>query len=77
MFWVNCVVVIFTSLRFELKYSILNRKRVHEYEQIVVTPSCPGVDAVVSQLNDENEDFSSRRRYHQSSYVQGRYVDDV
>ncbi|XP_037043134.1 solute carrier family 12 member 8 [Bradysia coprophila] len=52
-------------------------KRVHEYEQIVVTPSCPGVDVQSAQLNDENEDFSSRRRYHQSSYVQGRYVDDV
>lgn len=52
-------------------------KRIHEYEQIVVTPSCPGVDVSQSQLNHENEDFSSRRRYHQSSIVQGHYVDDI
>lgn len=52
-------------------------KRVHDYEQIVVTPSCPGIDVASTQLNDENEDFSSRRRYHQSSIVQGHYVDDI
>lgn len=43
----------------------------------MVTPSCPGVDVSQSQLNHENEDFSSRRRYHQSSIVQGHYVDDI
>lgn len=52
-------------------------KRVHDYEQIVVTPSCPGINVSSTQLNDENEDFSSRRRYHQSSIVQGHYVDDI
>ncbi|XP_055688581.1 solute carrier family 12 member 8 [Lutzomyia longipalpis] len=50
-------------------------KRVNEYEQIVVTPSCPGVEVTQAQLNEENDDFSSRRRYHQSSVVQGQYVD--
>lgn len=59
-------------------YDFLNdRKRVTEYEQIVVTPSCPGVDLRSDQLNEENEDFASRRRYHQTSIVQGHYVDDV
>lgn len=53
------------------------RKRSTEYEQIVVTPSCPGVDLRSDQLNEENEDFSSRRRYHQTSVIQGHYVDDV
>lgn len=53
------------------------RKRVTEYEQIVVTPSCPGVDVRPDQLNEDNQDFSSRRRYHQTSVVQGHYVDDV
>ncbi|XP_031631200.1 solute carrier family 12 member 8 [Contarinia nasturtii] len=52
-------------------------KRTNEYEQIVVTPSCPGVDLRSDQLNEENEDFSSRRRYHQTSIIQGHYVDDV
>lgn len=55
----------------------LFRKRSNEFEQIVVTPSCPGVDLRSDQMNEENEDFSSRRRYHQTSIIQGHYVDDV
>nr|CAD7409502.1 unnamed protein product [Timema cristinae] len=46
-------------------------KRVQEYEQIVVTPLHPGVEVISSQMNEENEDFSSRKRYHQSSTIQG------
>ncbi|KAK7870096.1 hypothetical protein R5R35_011077 [Gryllus longicercus] len=49
-------------------------RRVHEYEQIVVTPMHPGVEVCSAQLNEENEDFASRRRYHQSSTVQGHFV---
>ncbi|KAL9699825.1 hypothetical protein quinque_003266 [Culex quinquefasciatus] len=52
-------------------------KRVHDYEQVVVTPSCPNVPLASAQLNEENEDFASRRRYHQSAVVHGHYVDDV
>lgn len=52
-------------------------KRVHGYEHIVVTPSCPGVDLSPTQLNDENEDFSQRRKYHHSSVVEGHLVDDI
>lgn len=52
-------------------------KRMHGYEQIVVTPSCPGVDLSPTQLNEENEDFSQRRRYHHSSVVEGHLVDDM
>lgn len=52
-------------------------KRVHEYEQVIVTPTCPGVDVRSDQMNEENNDFSSRHRYHQSAFVQGRYVDDL
>lgn len=52
-------------------------KRVHDYEQVVVTPSCPNVPLSAAQLNEENEDFASRRRYHQSAVVQGHYVDEV
>nr|CAD7433390.1 unnamed protein product [Timema monikensis] len=47
------------------------KKRVQEYEQIVVTPLHPGVEVISSQMNEENEDFSSRKRYHQSSTIQG------
>lgn len=58
-------------------HPFVRSKRAHEYERIVVTPSCPAVAISSAQLNEENEDFASRRRYHQSSVVQGRYVDDV
>lgn len=53
------------------------RKRMQEYEQIVVTPSCPGVDFQSNQMNEENEDFASRRRYHQTSVIQGHYLNNV
>lgn len=52
----------------------LNRKKVVEYEQFVVTPVHPGVDVRSAQLNEDNEDFASRRRYHQSATVHGHYV---
>uniref|UniRef100_A0A182IQX7 Solute carrier family 12 member 8 n=1 Tax=Anopheles atroparvus TaxID=41427 RepID=A0A182IQX7_ANOAO len=52
-------------------------KRVHDYEQVVVTQTCPNVNLAAAQLNEENEDFASRRRYHQTAVVQGRYVDEV
>lgn len=51
-------------------------KKVHDYEQVVITPHC-NVDFSPAQLNDENEDFSSRRRYHQTAVVQGHYVDEI
>lgn len=54
-----------------------HRKRVIDYEQVVVTPSCPGVNLSPTQLNDDNEDFQSRRRYHHSAVVQGRYVEEI
>lgn len=46
----------------------------YDYEQIVVTPIPPGVETSSAQLNEENEDFSERRRYHQTSTVTGQYV---
>ncbi|KAJ8945637.1 hypothetical protein NQ314_009172 [Rhamnusium bicolor] len=57
--------------------SILMRcmgKRVTDYEQIIVTPAHPGVDVTSSQLNEDNEDFANRRRYHQSATVHGHMV---
>ncbi|KAH8345203.1 hypothetical protein KR059_008516 [Drosophila kikkawai] len=52
-------------------------KRMHEYEQIVVTPSCPGVDLSPTQLNEQNEDFRPRPNYHHSSVIEGRLIDDI
>ncbi|XP_051158818.1 solute carrier family 12 member 8 [Leptopilina boulardi] len=59
-----------------LKNSILKLmgRKVYDYEQIVVTPVPPGVETSSAQLNEENEDFSERRRYHQTSTVTGQYV---
>lgn len=50
------------------------RRKVYDYEQIVVTPIHPGVETCSAQLNEENEDFSGRRRYHQTATVTGQYV---
>ncbi|XP_066158485.1 solute carrier family 12 member 8 [Euwallacea fornicatus] len=50
-------------------------RRVVDYEQIVVTPVHPGMDVSTAQLNEDNEDFSNRRRYHQSATVSGHTVD--
>ncbi|XP_001600821.1 solute carrier family 12 member 8 isoform X1 [Nasonia vitripennis] len=52
---------------------IMGRK-VYDYEQIVVTPVHPGVETCSAQLNEENEDFAGRRRYHQIANVTGQYV---
>ncbi|KAH0949988.1 hypothetical protein HN011_009260 [Eciton burchellii] len=49
-------------------------RKVYDYEQIVVTPMHPGVETCSAQLNEENEDFSGRRRYHQTATVTGQYV---
>lgn len=53
------------------------RKRVTDYEQIIVTPVHPGLDVTSDQINEDNEDFSNRRRYHQSAVVQGHVVDNI
>ncbi|XP_058806232.1 solute carrier family 12 member 8 [Phymastichus coffea] len=59
-----------------LKNSILRLmgRKVYDYEQIVVTPVHPGVETSSAQLNEENEDFAGRRRYHQIANVTGEYV---
>lgn len=46
------------------------------HEQVVITPSC-GVALDSHQLNEENVDFSSRRRYHHVDNIQGQYVIDT
>ncbi|KAI8438435.1 hypothetical protein MSG28_010955 [Choristoneura fumiferana] len=40
-------------------------KRPLEYEQLVVTPVHSDIRVEQERLNDDNEDFASRRRYHQ------------
>ncbi|KAG5677672.1 hypothetical protein PVAND_007409 [Polypedilum vanderplanki] len=49
-------------------------KKVHDYEQVIVTPHV-NVNLTQTQLNEENEDFSSRRRYHQTGTVTGQLID--
>lgn len=49
-------------------------KRSQEYEQIIVPPEYPGINVTSAQLNEDNEDFASRRRYHQSATVHGHMV---
>lgn len=58
----------------QVQHDLCYSKRVQDYEQIVVTPVHPGVEVTSAQMNEENQDFASRRRYHQSSTVQGHFV---
>ncbi|KAK0159623.1 hypothetical protein PV327_010718 [Microctonus hyperodae] len=51
-------------------------RKLYDYEQIVVTPVHPGVETSSAQLNEENEDFAGRRRYHQTATVTGQYVNN-
>ncbi|XP_050666261.1 solute carrier family 12 member 8 [Leptidea sinapis] len=59
-----------------LKISFLQAigKRPLEYEQLVVTPVYSGIATEQERLNDDNEDFASRRRYHQSTALQTHLV---
>lgn len=41
-----------------------------------MTPHC-NVNLTQDQLNQDNEDFSSRRRYHQTANVQGQLIEDI
>lgn len=50
------------------------RKRPLEYEQLVVTPVHSDIRVEQERLNDDNEDFASRRRYHQSTAMQSHLV---
>ncbi|XP_052823459.1 solute carrier family 12 member 8 [Octopus bimaculoides] len=45
-------------------------------EQYVVPPNTPAVQTFASQLTEDNEDFASRNRYHQSEVVKGENFDD-
>ncbi|KAJ4933510.1 hypothetical protein JOQ06_030336 [Pogonophryne albipinna] len=45
------------------------RGKVSPQDEIVVTPSLSGVGLKTKQLTEENADFASRHRYHQSSFI--------
>lgn len=44
-------------------------------EEIVIAASTPAVTTLAAQLTEENEDFASRERYHQSEVVKGDNFD--
>lgn len=46
-----------------------NRKRGIDYEEIVIPPQYPGLHLSSDQLNEDNEDFSYRQRFHQTASV--------
>ncbi|XP_019751109.1 solute carrier family 12 member 8 [Hippocampus comes] len=52
--------------------SIFNRicrRRASPRDEIILTPSLSGVGLTTKQLTEENADFASRSRYHQSSFI--------
>lgn len=50
-------------------------KKDDELEQMVVPPLHPSVPTSTDQLNEENQDFSDRRKYHQSKTLTASLVD--
>lgn len=50
-------------------------KKYGELEQMVMPPLHPSVPTSTNQLNEDNVDFSDRRRYHQSKTVTTSLVD--
>ena len=42
----------------------------------MITSMDPHMEVEASQLTEENEDFASRSRYHQTSTVHGRNLDN-
>jgi len=42
----------------------------NDYEEIIVTPVYPPSNLESSQLNEENQDFAGRQRFHQTANVQ-------
>lgn len=57
----------FTWLKTILK--AIGRKKGLPQDEIVLTPSLPGVGLKTKQLTEENADFASRLRHHQSSFI--------
>ncbi|XP_059168797.1 solute carrier family 12 member 8-like [Physella acuta] len=45
-------------------------------EHIIVAPKTPALQTTASQLTEDNADFASRERYHQSEVMQGENFDD-
>ncbi|XP_005113604.1 solute carrier family 12 member 8 [Aplysia californica] len=45
-------------------------------EHIIVAPRTPAVETLAAQLTEDNADFASRGRYHQSEVMQGENFDD-
>lgn len=50
-------------------------KKNGELEQMVVPPFHPSVPTSTDQLNEDNRDFSDRRRYHQTKTLTTSLVD--
>lgn len=57
----------FTWLKTTLK--TIGRNKGLLQDEIVLTPSPPGVGLKTKQLTEENADFASRLRFHQSSFI--------
>jgi len=56
--------------------SALCGRKPRGYEEIVISSMDPHMEVEASQLTEENEDFASRSRYHQTSTVRGRNLDN-
>lgn len=46
------------------------RRRGVDYEEIVIPPGVPNLNISSNQVNDENQDFAYRQRFHQTASIQ-------
>lgn len=55
-------------------FFLLVRKQNSPQDEIVLTPSLSGIGLKTKQLTEENVDFASRHRFHQSSFVSADHM---
>lgn len=59
-----------TTHTYMLSHLVCCRRRGVDYEEIVIPPGVPNLNISSNQVNDENQDFAYRQRFHQTASIQ-------
>lgn len=51
-------------------FTLCFRRKGNDYEEIVIPPEVPNLDLSSDMINEENEDFAYRQRFHQTATIQ-------
>uniref|UniRef100_T1JD20 Solute carrier family 12 member 8 n=1 Tax=Strigamia maritima TaxID=126957 RepID=T1JD20_STRMM len=60
----------FLSIKISM-YQLFGKTALDE-DQIIIPSMHPGVETMAAQLNEDNADYATRARYHQSEYIENR-----